>query len=254
MWKILYVFGTTTYYYGLLSSHLPPSSCSTHKSVAAGGFPGIFSRFLVKNQNALNYFRGGRCYVLRAYFHSSRAFLPSTRLNPTNTLTSVLKMTKSTTRRRPRALDAIVAAVLGGGQVTSGFVSHSTLSLSLLPPARSGGRSCHQHQGQQHRYLQQHRLGHGLLQAVTSSAKALRSSSSLAGALSPDNFSDHADGWNPIDGVEIGTVSLVGSGPGDPDLLTVAGLRELQSADLVIADRLVSKEILGLVRKSWSRW
>lgn len=40
---------------------------------------------------------------------------------------------------------------------------------------------------------------------------------------------------------------MVGSGPGDPDLLTVAGLRELQSADLVIADRLVSKEILGLV-------
>lgn len=70
----------------------------------------------------------------------------------------------------------------------------------------------------------------------------------LAGARTADNdIADHMDGWNPVDGVETGTVSLVGSGPGDPDLLTVAGLRELESADLVIADRLVSKEILGLV-------
>lgn len=70
----------------------------------------------------------------------------------------------------------------------------------------------------------------------------------LAGArVAGDETTDHMDGWNPVDGVETGTVSLVGSGPGDPDLLTVAGLRELESADLVIADRLVSKEILGLV-------
>ncbi|CAN0494652.1 unnamed protein product, partial [Ectocarpus sp. 12 AP-2014] len=68
--------------------------------------------------------------------------------------------------------------------------------------------------------------------------------SAPAGGVVP---TDHTDGWEPRDGVEIGTCSLVGSGPGDPDLLTVAGLRELQSADLVIADRLVSKEILGLV-------
>lgn len=45
-----------------------------------------------------------------------------------------------------------------------------------------------------------------------------------------------------------GTVSLVGAGPGDPDLLTMAAHKELQSADLVISDRLVSKEILGLVK------
>lgn len=69
-------------------------------------------------------------------------------------------------------------------------------------------------------------------------------------AVDSDVSTDNTDGWNPIEGVEIGTCSLVGSGPGDPDLLTVAGLRELQSADMVIADRLVSAEILGLVRKS----
>ena len=45
-----------------------------------------------------------------------------------------------------------------------------------------------------------------------------------------------------------GCVTLVGSGPGDPDLLTVAAYKILADPDnLVIADRLVSKEILDLI-------
>lgn len=40
-------------------------------------------------------------------------------------------------------------------------------------------------------------------------------------------------------------VVLIGGGPGDPDLITVAGRQALMEADVVVADRLAPRELLG---------
>ncbi|MCP5070692.1 MAG: uroporphyrinogen-III C-methyltransferase, partial [bacterium] len=44
----------------------------------------------------------------------------------------------------------------------------------------------------------------------------------------------------------LGRVFLVGAGPGAPDLLTLRGAELLRSADVVVYDALVSKDVLGL--------
>src|SRR5262245_19491260 len=49
----------------------------------------------------------------------------------------------------------------------------------------------------------------------------------------------------PKDRVRRPGVTLVGGGPGDLDLITVAGRRALQEADVVIADRLAPRELLA---------
>src|SRR5262245_27143681 len=54
------------------------------------------------------------------------------------------------------------------------------------------------------------------------------------GDLADRHFRDHAPG-----------VVLVGGGPGDPELITLAGRRALAEADLVIADHLAPRELLS---------
>jgi uroporphyrin-III C-methyltransferase/precorrin-2 dehydrogenase/sirohydrochlorin ferrochelatase len=49
--------------------------------------------------------------------------------------------------------------------------------------------------------------------------------------------------------VDQGSVTLVGAGPGDPELLTLRAVRALQSADVILIDDLVSAGVLDFARR-----
>jgi uroporphyrin-III C-methyltransferase / precorrin-2 dehydrogenase / sirohydrochlorin ferrochelatase len=53
--------------------------------------------------------------------------------------------------------------------------------------------------------------------------------------------------------VDTGSVTLVGAGPGDPDLLTLRGLRAIESAEVIVYDKLVDTRILDFARRDAKR-
>ena len=62
-----------------------------------------------------------------------------------------------------------------------------------------------------------------------------------------DNFISEVRGLGKC--VENGSVTLVGAGPGDPELLTLRAVRALQSADVILFDDLVSRDVLDFARR-----
>jgi uroporphyrin-III C-methyltransferase/precorrin-2 dehydrogenase/sirohydrochlorin ferrochelatase len=62
-----------------------------------------------------------------------------------------------------------------------------------------------------------------------------------------DNFISEVRGLGQA--VENGSVTLVGAGPGDPELLTLRAVRALQSADVILFDDLVSRDVLDFARR-----
>ena len=50
--------------------------------------------------------------------------------------------------------------------------------------------------------------------------------------------------------VDLGFVSLIGAGPGDPELLTIKAANRLIEADIVLYDGLVSTEIVKMAPRA----
>ena len=48
---------------------------------------------------------------------------------------------------------------------------------------------------------------------------------------------------------EAGSVTFVGAGPGDPELLTLRAVRALQAADVILIDDLVAPDVLDFARR-----
>lgn len=50
--------------------------------------------------------------------------------------------------------------------------------------------------------------------------------------------------------MDNGKVYIVGAGPGDPDLITVKGLKAIQAADVILYDRLINQDLLDYAKRS----
>lgn len=109
----------------------------------------------------------------------------------------------------------------------------------LLSRERERIRTRHPRIGERRRFFD--RLLAGPVPRLLKQGRHLAAEREFSIALGEDAGSPH------------GSVALVGAGPGDPGLLTLRGLRVLNEADVILHDRLVSKEVLQLARRDAER-
>jgi uroporphyrin-III C-methyltransferase len=53
--------------------------------------------------------------------------------------------------------------------------------------------------------------------------------------------------------MSVGTVTIIGAGPGDPDLISVKGLKKLKTAEVVLYDALISEAFFDLFNQNSER-
>jgi len=82
---------------------------------------------------------------------------------------------------------------------------------------------------------------------------ALREPDRVPSRRDRDRLLDEACAGTQMLGPETGHVWLVGAGPGDPELLTLAAVRALRAADIILHDDLVAPEILDFARREAKR-
>jgi uroporphyrin-III C-methyltransferase/precorrin-2 dehydrogenase/sirohydrochlorin ferrochelatase len=92
------------------------------------------------------------------------------------------------------------------------------------------------------------RIVDGPIGALVLAGRGDEADKALEGIADPSAFAGA-----PSAGQVVGHVTLVGAGPGDPDLLTVKALRALQDADIIFYDELVTPEILDRARRDAAR-
>lgn len=76
--------------------------------------------------------------------------------------------------------------------------------------------------------------------------KDLRAQLSVSDDVLAARVSDKLSG---VSDAKVGSVTLVGAGPGSADLLTLGARRALHSADVIVYDRLVSQDVLDFGRR-----
>lgn len=156
--------------------------------------------------------------------------------------------------------DFTVPAIVERGDITIGISSNGTAPLLLgriraqieaLLPARLGDLAAlaGEFRGTVARVIRDVAPRKRFWQRVFDGRVAAKA---LAGDRSGARAALVAELNSPQDEVQ-GQVALVGAGPGDPDLLTIAAQRALMDADIVFYDALVAPDILDRVRRDAER-
>ncbi|MGY1410953.1 siroheme synthase CysG [Luteimonas sp. A611] len=97
------------------------------------------------------------------------------------------------------------------------------------------------------------RLLSGPLQGLLRRRRHIEAERLLDSLLKPAADAGGKSESGQLDPGQRGQVALVGAGPGDAGLLTLRALRLLNEADVILYDRLVSAEVLGLARRDAER-